>query len=211
MSIAVRKRRKITFERGLTFEKVWAMSQETDRKMQETSRLVKELTESQKEIKESQKETDRQIKEYNKRFGDFTRRFGEMVEYMVAPNLGDKFDEMGMEYNEITPHKIVKDKAHNILFEVDVLLENMQTAMLVETKTKPTIEDIDDHVKRLEKMREYADLRGDKRKFMGAIAGVVMDDIVKKYAFQTGLYVVVPSGETFDIFVPEGEYSPREW
>jgi hypothetical protein len=118
---------------------------------------------------------------------------------------------MGMEFNEITPHKIVKDKTHNILFEVDVLLENMQTAMLVETKTKPTIEDIDDHVKRLEKMREYADLRSDKRKLMGAIAGVVMDDIVKKYAFQTGLYVVVPSGETFDIFVPEGEYSPREW
>jgi len=197
MTIAVRKRRKITFERRLAFEKMQTISQETDRK-------IKELT-------ESQKETDRQIKEYNKRFGDFTRRFGEMVEYMVAPNLGDKFDEMGMEYNEITPHKIIKDKTHNILFEVDVLLENQHTAMLVETKTKPAIEDIDDHVKRLEKMRIYADLRGDKRKFMGAIAGVVMDDLVKKYAFQTGLYVVVPSGETFDIFIPEGEYAPREW
>ena len=32
----------------------------------------------------------------------------------------------------------------------------------------------------LEKMRKYADLRGDKRKFFGAIAGVVMDDDIWK-------------------------------
>jgi len=211
MSIAVRKRKKIPYERGLTFEKVWAMSQETGRKLQETGRLVKELTESQKGLAESQQETKRQIQEYNKRFGDFTRRFGEIVEYMVAPNLQDKFDEMGLEFNEASPHKKINDKTHNIHFEVDVLLENMHEAMLVETKTKPTIEDINDHVKRIEKMRKYADLWGDKRKFMGAIAGVVMDDDIKEYAFQTGLYVVVPSGETFNIFTPEGKYAPREW
>jgi len=196
MAVAVSERPIPTGE-GLTFEKVWAMYQETDRK-------IKELT-------ESQKETDRQIKEYNKRFGEFTRRFGEIVEYMVAPNLQDKFDEMGLEFNEAGPHKKINDKTHNIHFEVDVLLENLHEAMLIETKTKPTIEDINDHVKRLEKMRKYADLRGDKRKFLGAIAGVVMDDDIKEYAFRTGLYVVVPSGETFDIFVPEGDYAPKTW
>ena len=37
------------------------------------------------------------------------------------------------------------------------------------------------------------------------------DRQIKEYAFKTGLYVVIPSGETFDIFIPEGDYSPREW
>ena len=30
-----------------------------------------------------------------------------------------------------------------------------------------------DHIERLEKMRKYADLHGDKRVFLGAVAGVV--------------------------------------
>jgi len=218
---------------GLTYERVWAMFQESmeqmrkemreelkgaverkkeaDQRMQETDQLIKELVESRKETDRQMKETDRQIKEYNKRFGEFTNRFGEMVEYMVAPNLWEKFDEMGLVFNEVTPHKNFSNKAHKLYFEVDVLLENINTAMLVETKTKPAFGDIDDHVKRLEKMRKYADLKGDKRKFFGAIAGVVMDDEVREYAFRTGLYVIVPSGETFDIFIPEGEYSPKEW
>jgi len=189
---------------GLTFEKVWAALMENRELQKETDRKIKEVA-------ELQKENAREIEEYNKRFGDFTRRFGEIVEYMVAPNLQDKFDEMGMEFDEVTSHKNFSNKAHKLFFEVDVLLENQHEAILVETKTKPTIEDIDDHVKRLEKMRKYADLRGDKRKFFGAIAGVVMNKEVKEYAFKTGLYVVVPSGQTFDVFIPEGEYSPRGW
>jgi hypothetical protein len=63
--------------------------------------------------------------------------------------------------------------------EIDVKLENGDKMMLVETKTKPTTEDVQDHVKCLEKMRIYADLHGDKRKFLGSIAGVVMTDNVK--------------------------------
>ena len=37
--------------------------------------------------------------------------------------------------------------------------------MLVEVKTKPTTKDVQDHIKRLKKMRKYADLHGDKRTF----------------------------------------------
>jgi hypothetical protein len=48
--------------------------------------------------------------------------------------------------------------------------------MLVEVKTKPTTKDVKDHIKRLEKMRKYADLHGDKRTFLGAVAGAVMTD-----------------------------------
>jgi hypothetical protein len=53
--------------KGLTFEKVWAMFQETDKKFQETDRLIKETREFQKEmsreIKEMSQETAKEIKE----------------------------------------------------------------------------------------------------------------------------------------------------
>ncbi len=189
---------------------------ETDRKMQETAesqketaRQMKETDRKMQETTESQKETDRQMKEYNKRLGEFTNRFGEVVEYMVAPNLREKFREMGLNFPKANPNVDVSDYDNQIFLEIDVLLENGDKAMLVEIKTKLTTERVKEHIKRLEKMRVYADLHGDKRRFLGAVAGVVMTPHVKKYALEQGLYVVEPSGETFSITKPNGD--PKEW
>jgi hypothetical protein len=44
---------------------------------------------------------------------------------------------------------------------------------------------------------------------MGAVAGVVFGDEEKDYALKKGLYVIEPSGETFNITAPAG--SPQEW
>jgi len=81
--------------------------------------------------------------------------------------------------------------------------------MLVETKATLTTEDVNEHIERLEKMRKYADLHGDKRTFLGAVAGVVMTTNVKEYALKQGFYVIEPSGETFNIIPPSGK--PKEW
>ena len=39
----------------------------------------------------------------------------------------------------------------------------------------------------MEKMRRYADTRGDARKYLGAVAGVVVSDSVKNRALKNGL------------------------
>jgi hypothetical protein len=190
------------YPRGLDFEQVWAAIERTDAIVKENARQIKE---TDRQIQE----TDRQIQEYNKRFGEFHRRFGEVVEYMVAPNLLKKFREYGFKFHEAMSDRVFSDDDDNTLFEVDVFLENSEKAMLVEVKTKLTTEYVKDHVKRLEKMRKYADLRGDKRIFLGAVAGVVMTPHVKKYALGHGFYVIEPSGETFNITPPSGQ--PKEW
>jgi hypothetical protein len=210
-----------------TFESVWTALQETDRiikenahrqeettrEMQERARqqeeYYREMRESTREMKEAQKETDRQIKEYNKRFGDFTKRFGEVVEYMIAPNLCEKFRELGYNFPQSHSGTRVEDYTNKIHFEIDVKLENGDRAMLVEVKTKLTTEHINEHIERLEKMRKYADLHGDKRSFIGAVAGVVMTPNVKDYALKQGFFVVEPSGETFTIIPPDNK--PKEW
>jgi hypothetical protein len=58
-------------------------------------------------------------------------------------------------------------------------------------------------------MRLYANFRGDKRKFLGGIAGVIMTGRVRDYALSKGLFVIEPSGETFNITSPKGK--PKEW
>jgi hypothetical protein len=171
-----------------TFESVWAALQE---------------------LTTSQKETDRIVKEIGKRFGDFTNSFGEVVEYMIAPNLQEKFNDMGFDFHEVSTRHKVRDKKNNISFEVDVYLQNGDTAMLVEIKTDLTINDINKHITRLEKMRRYADLRGDKRHFIGAVAGVVVKDDEKEYALSQGFFLIEPNGEDFTITRPNGE--PKEW
>jgi len=197
-----------SYPKGLDFETVWAALMENREQLKETDRIVKETARRQEETAREMKETARQIKDYNKRFGDFHNRFGEIVEYMVAPNLQKKFKEYGFIFNETTSDRDFSNDDYNISFEVDVFLENGDKAMLVEVKTKLTTEKVKEHVKRLEKMRAYADLKGDKRAFLGAVAGVVMTANAKKYALGQGFYVIEPSGETFNITPPS---QLKEW
>jgi len=171
-----------------SFETVWAILQENAQGM--------------KELREIQKENAHQI-------GKLSSRMGEVVEHMVAPNLREKFRELGYDFPKANPNSDVSDRKNNIHLEIDVMLENGDKAMLVEVKTKPTTEDVQDHIKRLEKMRVYADLHGEKRTFLGAVAGVVMSDNVKEYILKQGFFVIEPSGETFNIIPPNNK--PKEW
>ena len=178
-----------------SFETVWAALQDVAERQKETDRM--------------QKETDRIVKNNAQQIGKLGKRFGEIAEYMIAPNLREKFRELGYDFPQACSNKDVSDHENNIHFEIDVMLENGDKSLLVEIKTKPTTEDINDHIKRLEKMRKYADLHNDKRTFLAAIAGIVMTNNVKDYALKQGFFVIEPSGETFNIISPGN--TPKEW
>jgi hypothetical protein len=178
-----------------TFESVWE--------------ALDRLTESQKETDLQIKETSRVVKEVGKRLGDFTNSFGDVVEYMIAPNLQEKFNDFGYDFQEASTKVKVRDKKNDIKFEIDVYLQNGDTALLVEIKSELTISDINKHIARLEKMRRYADLRGDKRHFLGAVAGIVVEDDEREYALSQGFFLIEPTGENFYITSPPNK--PKEW
>jgi len=182
-----------------SFETVWAILQEVGKK--------------QEELAKSQKETDRQMKEsaarLDKQLGKLGNRMGEIIEYMVAPNLREKFRELGLNFPQVHQNSNVADYDNKIFLEIDVKLENGDKVMLVEVKTNLTTKDLQDHIKRLKKMRVYADLHGDRRTFLGSVAGAVITANAKEYALEKGLYVIEPSGETFNIIPPNGQ--PKEW
>jgi hypothetical protein len=191
-----------------TFESVWATLQENARQIEESK---KEADLRKKEADLRMKETDRIVKENARQIGKLGGRFGEMVEYMVMPNLIEKFQEIGFEFTNGYHQNVIKDKKNNIFTEVDITLENGDKVMIVEVKSKPTTEDITDHIERMEKVRAHADLHNDNRKYLGAVAGMVFNDNEKIFAMKNGFFVIEPSGETFSITEPKGDYSPREW
>jgi hypothetical protein len=94
-----------------TFETVWAALQETDRIIKENAlrqeETTRELKEAQRESARQQEETYREMKESAKRLdrqlGKLGNRFGEMVEYMVMPNLIEKFQELGFVFTRASP------------------------------------------------------------------------------------------------------------
>jgi hypothetical protein len=178
-----------------TFETVWTALQELAASQKETDRIIEKA--------------GKRLDEVGKRLGDFTNSFGDIVEYMVAPGLQKKFRELGYDFQEVSTNHKFRDSKNDIKFEIDVSLQNGDTAMLVEIKADLTIGWINKHIERLEKMRRYADLRGDKRHFIGAVAGIVVKDAVKEYALSQGFFLIEPNGEDFNITRPPSE--PKEW
>jgi len=185
-----------------SFETVWVLLKEVAENQKETARQMEETD-------RRMKETDRKMEETDRRLGKLGNRFGEVVEHMIAPNLREKFREIGLNFPKANPNADVSDHENKVFLEIDVMLENGDKALLVEVKTKLTTEDVKDHILRLEKMRKYADIHNDKRMFLGAVAGVVVTTNVKEYALGQGFYVIEPSGETFNITSPSGK--PKEW
>jgi hypothetical protein len=193
-----------TATESLTFEKVWAMFQETDRKFQE-------LREDMKETDLRMKETDRRMKETDRKIGELGNRFGELAEHLVAPSIREKFNALGFAFDKYSQNVDIADSLDAYSgAEIDILLENGDTAIAVEVKARALNRDVDRHLERMEVLRRWADRHGDKRKFLGAVAGAIMPEEVRKYALKAGFYVIEQTGDTVAINVP-ADFTPREW
>ncbi|MDR0495639.1 MAG: hypothetical protein LBG95_08455 [Treponema sp.] len=216
MGAAVSDRPPPTGE-GLTFEKVWAMFQENERKSQEMwEKMREERLESERKYQEEKKERDRKYQEEkeetNRIIGNLSNRFGELAEYLVAPNIHKRFNELGYHFDAVAPGGyVIRDGVNGkVIAEVDILLENDKYIMAVEIKAKTHSKDIEHHVKRLEILRQYRNKHHDTRKIQGAIAGAIFGNAEKQAAIEAGFYVLEQSGDTVKMDIPE-DFVPREW
>ena len=201
----------------LTFEKVWAMFQETDRLIKETALEIKDLAERQKETDLQMKETDRQIektarqmKKTDRQIGNLSNRFGELAEHLVAPSIHKRFNELGHSFSEVMPGGCKILENNKTKTEIDLLLQNGETIMAVEVKATPTVKDVEHHIKRLEILSDSRRKKNDNRKIHGAIAGAIFGRTEKEATLETGFYVIEQSGDTMKIEVPT-DFTPREW
>ena len=215
---------------GITFEKVWASLQETDREMKENDRklteklrqMSEEITRVNREVAERQRETarlvdrvieetEKQMKETDRQLGKLGNRFGELAEHLVAPGIIDKFNSLGFHFSEISKDRAFRDpQTRRPLAEVDIFLENGDVVIAVEVKSKLDTQDVDEHLSRMEVLRGIADRKGDRRRYRGAMAGAIVTDATRSSAAKAGLYLLEQSGDTMKLDIPEG-FLPREW
>jgi hypothetical protein len=228
-------------ESAPTFEVVWAMFKETDKKFQEMTKQFKErdkkLEESTRETKKAVREVakenqelirslkefseesraigrrmDQSKRELDRRMGDLSNRFGELAEHLVAPSINEKFNLLGYQFDAIAPGgwRIDDPATGEVLAEIDLLLQNAESMVAVEVKAKPREQDIADHIRRLGVLRAWADRHGDRRRIHGALAGAIVTDSLRRQVVQAGLYLIVQTGDTMKIDVPDG-FIPRRW
>ena len=209
--------RQTTEQMLQTDQRMERMSQETDRKIEKTTDQMKALTvETDRKIQKTTEQIEKtaeQIERTNKNVGGLSSNVGEIVKNMVAGNIDEKFQAVGYhEIDKIYEKVKFKNKKLGIDGEIDLFLENGDFAILIEVKTTLETKDVNDHVERMEKYRRYIDAKGgDKRRFIGAVAGggIVGDAI--KVAREKGFYVIVQSGEAVEILpTPEG-FVAHEW
>jgi len=212
---------QLTYEGILElFRQTAEQMKETDRKMKENAEQMKEsdrkfqeqMKESDRKMKEMSQETDRKIKETNRQIAALGSRIGEIVENMVKGRIVEKFQTFGYVITRYGRNVSFEYKKLGIRGEVDLFLENGDVAILIEVKTTLETADVREHIARLEKYRRYTNAaNGDKRRFIGAVAGAVVTNEAAEFAHQNGLYVIVQSGRAVEIITPPDGFSAKEW
>ena len=172
------------------FQEVWKMIAETSNQIKETERYLKELF----------IQTDRKI-------DALTGKWGRFVEGLVLPAAKRLFAERGIAVEKISPRVMAQRNGEQI--EIDILVVGEEEVVMIEVKSTLSVRDVKDHLKDLGRFKgffpEYA-----TRKLFGAVAGIVIDEGVDRYAYQQGLFVIGQSGETVKI-LNDDKFQPKEW
>ncbi|GAB6393231.1 MAG: hypothetical protein MdMp014T_2604 [Treponematales bacterium] len=99
--------------------------------------------------------------------------YGDLIEHFAAANVIEKFRALGYEFTRSSRNMVIEDKNRRSLAEVDIFLENGDFVMAMEVKTNLGSADVAEHLHRMDVLRAGADSRGDKRKYLGAVAAAI--------------------------------------
>jgi hypothetical protein len=159
---------------------------------------------------ESRAEYERISKETNKKISELGSRIGEIIECMVEGGIVEKFQALDYEIEDCARRRrFGLNSAHR--GEIDLFLENGDVAILIEVKTTLQTIDVRKHMERMEKFRCRANEKGDKRRFVGAVAGAVIEGEAKEFAHENGMYVISQSGDAVEILPLPKNFKVKEW
>ena len=158
-------------------------------------------------LAEAKLESDRTIAELKRIVNSLTTRWGRFVEELVQPAVLRLFQEKGIDIKEIYPRARVKRQG--IAMEIDVLAVDDTDVVLVEFKSRLSKDDVDEFLEKLTRFKiafpHYKNYQA-----YGAVAGIEIDEGIDRYAYNKGLFVIKPSGDTVEIINDEN-FRPRTW
>jgi hypothetical protein len=160
----------------------------------------------------NQEETDKLVKKVTKNVGGLNNSLGEMTETLIAARLWEKFSDYPYNLKRAYHQVPVFDENNVVITDIDILLSNTEWVMAVEVKQKlKHRDDVDDHVRRMSRIRKYPPLETVGKKMVGAMAGGVVDPDVRDYTHSAGFFVLELTGESVSLVKPAVKFEPREW
>ena len=174
--------------------------QEADRRAAEADRRAAEADRRMEKL-------ERTVENTNRAVNALTTRWGRFVEELVRPAVVRLFRAKGINVTRTFLRMCSESK--NLPMEIDVFGVNGMSAIAVECKSRLSTDDVDQMCERLSNLKnafpEYNNYR-----IFGAVAGIEVDDNVGRYAYQKGLYVIKPSGDTVEI-VNDDKFQAIAW
>jgi hypothetical protein len=206
-----------------THEEIWAMLRElvasqqdiaqrfkeTDKKFQDTDKKFQDTDKKFQDTDKKFQDTDRKIKAISIQIGQLGNRLGQFVEEMVRPSIVKLFHDRGFDVRQVLQNLSAQDAQGRIVTQIDLLVLNTDVAIVVECKSQPSTDDVNEHLERLDAFKanfhQYANFR-----IYGAIAAMVLPQKVNKYAIRKGLYCLAQSGDAM-IIHNETAFVPKQW
>ena len=203
-------------ETVLTYESVLALIREQSlefRKNLEESnkKFERNLEESSKKFEKNLASLEIEDKKLQKKIDSLTGVWGKFVEGLVLPKIIEMFQARGIEI-EMSAQSVKGFKNGQEFYEIDILLVDTNIAVAVEVKSTLSIDDVNEHLKRLDKIRQVKpklfNLSG--ATIYGAVAGMIIEQDADRYAYKKGLFVLRQKGNIVEI-VNDDKFKPTEW
>jgi hypothetical protein len=191
------------------FEAATKTSERVDKTSERADKASERLDKALEAATKAVAKTSKEVAKLTKNLGGIGNSIGKMTEAMFSTELWKKFNAHGFDFTKGS--RIKFSVGNQVLAEVDFFMENGDYAMPVEIKTELSVEDVDDHLKRMDKIRKYMNSRKDKRKLVGAVAGAVVPPNVLIYAQRKGFFVLVQTGDSIAIAKTPKNFKPQEW
>ncbi len=196
------------YAQPLTFEKVWLMFQETDKRFQETSlqfketkKIIQETSLLIKENEKQQKETDRKLKHVSEIVSGLGINLGEQAEDYFKGALENMDEIYGIPYEQVAS---MEKKNKTFQGQYDIVLYNGDRMVVIEVKNKLHPADVDDfHARKLPLFKklfpEYT-----TKKIIGGLAALNIPKDAADKAQQLGYLVISRWGQKIKVLNKKG-------
>jgi hypothetical protein len=197
-------------EQQITYESVLKLIRRVSKQMKESDQRFQDM---RQELTEQQKKTELAIERTNKTVGNLRSNVGKVIEHMVRGHIEKKFQALG--YHDIDDCSQNREFAQGTpnAGEIDLVLQNGDVTILIEVKTRLQMPRVLKHIETMGKYRRWVDSkgRGSNMRFIGAVAGAIVENDAKDLAHENGMYVIVQSGEAVEIVTPPEGFKAKEW
>ena len=204
----------LTYEQMMSlFLKTQERFEASQERSEATDIRLEKMRERSEAIDIQIEKTQAAVEATNIAVGALTRKVGDIVEKLLGEgNLVAQFRDLGIKVKTHSRNKVFGDKGTAESGEIDLFMEDGDVAILVEAKTTLKMDDVRDHIERMEKYRRFVDADGNNgKRFIGAVAGTVIEDNVINFAHENGLYVIIQSARAVEIIAqPEG-FVAKKW